>query len=69
MTDNQKIPDVFEPLWTGESVFCKCGHHVNMHTTKPLRNNDDYIDNTCHFDNGHFVCPCTGFETKIKGQN
>jgi hypothetical protein len=20
-------------LWTGESVFCKCGHHVEYHRT------------------------------------
>jgi len=21
-------------LWSGESVFCKCGHHVEFHKTR-----------------------------------
>jgi len=68
MTEQEEIPfpDVLNPLWSGESVFClNCGHHVNMHSTKPISNNDNYIDSICRFDNGYFVCPCTGFEGKI----
>jgi len=56
----EKVPE-FEDLWTGESVWCVCGHHVNMHTTKVLSNNDDYIDSICRYDNGHYMCPCIGF--------
>ena len=53
-------------LWTGESVFCHCGHHVEYHQTKTplytlyeLSNDRIYC---CNFVKGEQFCSCNGFE-------
>jgi hypothetical protein len=53
-------------LWTGESVWCKCGHHVNCHYTNGFPEDlvkQGYPYSTCAYktntNNGH--CACTEF--------
>ena len=54
-------------LWTGESVFCRCGHHIEYHQTKtPLytlcvfESSNDRIY-CCDFVKGEESCSCRGF--------
>ena len=60
MNDNHNL------LWTGESVFCRCGHHVEYHQTKTplytltkLSNDRVYC---CNFVKAEKICSCGGFE-------
>ena len=52
-----------EWLWTGESVYCICTHHVEQHCT--IR--DEYgfvVTIQCHGDNG--LCCCEHFRPARK---
>ena len=56
MTDS-----IVDPLWSGESVWCKnCRHHVNCHQTGrvPLCNYDVYDS---RLEKGRPECNCDGF--------
>jgi hypothetical protein len=48
-------------LWTGESVWCKCGHHVNCHyTNTPELVKKGHIA-TCIFETSKGDCRCREF--------
>ena len=50
-----------EWLWTGESVYCICTHHVEQHCT--IRDKYDFaVTIHCHGDNE--LCSCEHFRTQ-----
>jgi hypothetical protein len=60
-------------LWTGESVFCKCGHHLEYHdTTQSLTDmftNELNIKFRCNYQNNDLFCCCKGFRAYRKMKN
>jgi hypothetical protein len=50
-----------EILWTGESVYCICSHHVKQHCTV-YDQYDHEITIHCHGSNER--CNCEGFKTR-----
>jgi hypothetical protein len=47
-------------LWTGESVFCQCGHHIEFHHTKMLLSFDKALF-LCKFTKDGKRCLCGEF--------
>ncbi|MGA7368757.1 MAG: hypothetical protein WBX01_06470 [Nitrososphaeraceae archaeon] len=55
-----------EYLWTGESAYCKCGHHIIRHVNweKLMEVEPDDPDICC---TGDVNCPCDEFRPdKVK---
>ena len=51
-------------LWTGESIWCQCGHHIDFHFTVSLLTFDKTF---CSFTKDNQGCPCSGFRPyKVK---
>ena len=63
---NQKVKNS-DDLPSGFILFCSnCGHSLMVHLEGRLADNseDSSIESICKYDNGHYVCPCQGFETQ-----
>lgn len=63
---------MIEQLWTGESVWCLCGHHIKEHTTNIFYAIMDYSADcfgVCHFKSNETNCKCKGFKPYRKNEN
>lgn len=58
---NSDYCSILEALWTGESVWCKCGHHVNCHYTNISELVKMGRIATCIFETTEGSCKCKEF--------
>jgi hypothetical protein len=66
--EQQEILEILKPLWSGESIFCTCGHHLYQHFNnefpEELIELEGYPSEHCFYKAaGGTRCQCTEFQS------